>query len=336
MTASTRDEVRLDILRLEYPRVLLSAGALVAAISALNWIEAPESSAWLHAMDGACALVLVGLGLWLLRAHLPGTVLPWVFAAGAAALVLSLVVQVHLSDDPMAFVYVVIALTALGPTTLVWVPFLAVAAASLLGIWVVAVTSPTAHPAEWMIVSLSALLVSAILLRTRMRSIEALAKASDLAQRLAVTDELTGLLNRHGLQAQLPRLLSMSQRLEEPVFALFVDIDGLKIANDRYGHAFGDDVIQLSGQAVQASVRGGDLVARWGGDELVVLGIGHHPAPGDFAHRLDEHVNLSGIDRARWPGHLSVGFAQGDPSTVSVDELIGRADADMYGRRGTR
>jgi diguanylate cyclase len=120
------------------------------------------------------------------------------------------------------------------------------------------------------------------------------------------------------------------------VFALFVDIDGLKIANDRYGHAFGDDVIQLSGQAVQASVRGGDLVARWGGDELVVLGIGHHPAPGDFARRLDEHVNLSGIDRARWPGHLSVGFAQGDPSTVSVDELIGRADADMYGRRGTR
>ena len=88
-----------------------------------------------------------------------------------------------------------------------------------------------------------------------------------------------------------------------PIFAIFVDIDGLKLANDRHGHAFGDEVIEVAGHAVLASVRGGDLVARYGGDEIVVVGIGQHPDPEAFSRRLDEHVTASGIDRARWPGH---------------------------------
>lgn len=85
-----------------------------------------------------------------------------------------------------------------------------------------------------------------------------------------------------------------------------------------------------------ASVRGGDLVARWGGDELMVVGIGHHPDPAAFAHRLDQQVTATGVDRSRWPGHLSVGFAEAEATTASVDDLIELADADMYGRRGAR
>ena len=120
------------------------------------------------------------------------------------------------------------------------------------------------------------------------------------------------------------------------MFAIFIDIDGLKLANDRHGHAFGDEVIGVAGHAVLASVRGGDLVARYGGDEIVVVGIGHHPDPDAFSRRLDEHVTASGIDRSKWPGHLSAGFAAGNPADVSADDLIHQADADMYGRRGAR
>lgn len=282
-----RDQVRLDIVRQEYPRVLLWTGGLLLIISLLTYLEEPEAPFSLHVIDAIAAAVLLAVGVVMTQVTLPGRLLPWLFATAAAFLLAALLDQVSINGAPIEFVYVAIVLTAMGLTILSWTPFVTV---SVLG----------------------------------------------LARRLAVTDELTGLLNRHGLQAQIPRLVAMSSRLDNTVFAVFVDIDGLKLANDRHGHAFGDEVIEVAGHAVLASVRGGDLVARYGGDEIVVVGIGRNPDPEAFARRLDEHVTASGIDRVKWPGHLSAGFAAGDPADVSVDELIHRADADMYGRRGAR
>jgi diguanylate cyclase (GGDEF)-like protein len=331
-----RDEVRLDIARAEYPRILIWTGGLLVILSLLTYLEEPEAPGALHVLDAIAALVLVTLGFVMLRFHPPGAAMPWLFGAGAAFLILSLLYQVVIDQKPVTLVYLTIVLTAIGPTILAWAPFVVVSLIGIAGIGAVVGTWEPGHPGEWLLVCVAALFVSGVLMRTRLRSIDALADASDLARRLAVTDELTGLLNRHGLQAQLPRVTAMAGRFDSTVFALFIDIDGLKVANDQHGHAFGDDVIEVAGHAVLASVRGGDLVARYGGDEIVVVGIGHHPDPDGFARRLDEHVTASGIDRVKWPGHLSVGFAQGDPTDVSVDELIQRADADMYGRRGAR
>jgi diguanylate cyclase (GGDEF)-like protein len=331
-----RDEVRLDIARLEYPRILLWTGGLLLALSLLTYLEEPEGPFAMHVIDAIAAAVLLAVGVVMTQVTLPGRLLPWLFAAAVAFLIAALLYQVQTDQKTIGFVYVTIVLTAVGPTILYWPAFIAVSLVGLAGVLFVVTAWDPGHPAEWMIVSIAALLVSSVLLRTRLRSLDALADASELARRLAVTDELTGLLNRHGLQAQVPRLSAMSGRLDNRMFAIFVDIDGLKLANDRHGHAFGDEVIEAAGHAVLASVRGGDLVARYGGDEIVVVGIGHRPDPDAFARRLDEHVTASGIDRARWPGHLSVGFADGDPAVISVDELIHQADADMYGRRGAR
>lgn len=251
-------------------------------------------------------------------------------------LIVTLAYQAHLDQKTIGMVYITIALTALGPTILFWIPFLVSSLISLTAVWIVVIGWAPGHPVEWLLVSLAAVLVGVVLLRARLRSIEAVARANELVRQLAVTDELTGLLNRHGLQAQLPRLVAIAARAEEPVFALFVDIDGLKVANDRHGHAFGDEVIESASQALLASVRGGDLVARWGGDELLVIGIGHHPEPADFARRLDQQVTSTGVDRARWPGHLSVGMAETSTVDANIDDLIEAADADMYRRRGTR
>ena len=118
-----------------------------------------------------------------------------------------------IEQEPIGFVYVIIVLTAFGPTILSWAPFITVSLLAIAGVWVVVTTWDPGHPGEWLIVSVAALLASSVLLRMRLRSLDALADASDLAQRLAVTDELTGLLNRHGLQAQIPRLVAMSGRL---------------------------------------------------------------------------------------------------------------------------
>jgi diguanylate cyclase len=331
-----RDEVRLRIARREYPRVLLWTGGLLLVLSLLTYLEEPEGAFSMHVIDAIAAAVLLAVGVVMTQVALPDRLLPWLFAVAVAFLLMALLYQVEIEQKPIGFVYVTIVLTALGPTIMNWAAFAAVSFVGLGGVLLVVTSWKPGHPTEWVIVSLAAVLVGGVLLRTRLRSIDDLADASELARRLAVTDELTGLLNRHGLQAQIPRLVAMAGRLDGTMFAIFVDIDGLKLANDRHGHSFGDEVIEAAGHAVLASVRGGDLVARYGGDEIVVVGIGHHPDPEAFARRLDEHVTASGIDRAKWPGHLSAGFAEGDPADVSTGELIHQADADMYGRRGAR
>lgn len=330
-----RTDVRLGIARQECPRILLWTGLLVIVISTLTWLEGPDQLILVHAIDYAVAVFLLALSWIISRDAVPLVAVPWVFALGVVAVQVAFVYEVHLEQDTLVFAYLIIIMTGFGPTTLAWRPFLAGAAAMTIALSFLSISWGDRW-ADWLIVGLTALTVGALLLHTRLRGIDALADASEQVRRLAVTDELTGLLNRHGLMAQVPRLTAMARRQQTALFAVFVDIDGLKVANDRFGHAFGDDVIQMAGESVLGSVRGGDLVARWGGDEMVIVGIGRHPDPASFSTRLDEHVTASGIDRSRWPGHLSVGFAQGDDADIPIDELIDRADADMYGRRGNR
>ncbi|MCH1928268.1 GGDEF domain-containing protein, partial [Shewanella sp. C31] len=81
-----------------------------------------------------------------------------------------------------------------------------------------------------------------------------------------LTDPLTGLLNRRGLEVELPKLLALSRRYKAPVSVVMLDIDRFKRVNDTYGHPVGDEVLTLLGRILLASVRQEDLVVRYGGE----------------------------------------------------------------------
>lgn len=87
----------------------------------------------------------------------------------------------------------------------------------------------------------------------------------------ATHDSLTDLPNRHYLTAELERMLAMMQREEAEPAALFLDLDGFKSVNDRYGHAAGDTLLVKVADRLRAAVRETELVGQVGGDEFVVL-----------------------------------------------------------------
>ena len=88
---------------------------------------------------------------------------------------------------------------------------------------------------------------------------------------LSLTDELTGLHNRRGLQDFMTRTLSFASRHNETGILAFLDLDNFKEINDRYGHETGDRALKTLADTITSSLRGSDFVARVGGDEFVFV-----------------------------------------------------------------
>ncbi len=154
-------------------------------------------------------------------------------------------------------------------------------------------------------------------------------------QTLTRLDPLTGLYNRRFLVEQAPRLWRMARRDGSRVAALVLDLDHFKRLNDAYGHAAGDAVLREVAHALSATVRPSDIVARTGGEELVVLGLVSDP---DEATHLAERLRCA-IAGSRTPDGHAVTASVGVALTRPVDEesptdelwrLVDRADAAMY------
>src|SRR5262249_23159464 len=89
--------------------------------------------------------------------------------------------------------------------------------------------------------------------------------------KLAVADSLTGLFNRRYIEHQLLTEIAHCRRRGLPLTVILFDLDSLKQVNDTHGHAVGDSVLKTFAEQLQKSTRGSDLVARYGGDEFLVL-----------------------------------------------------------------
>ncbi len=96
-------------------------------------------------------------------------------------------------------------------------------------------------------------------------------RAAEAIEKLAHEDPLTGLANRHTLEARLDQSLADMRRYNKQLALIFIDMDNFKIINDSVGHAIGDDFLVETAKRLLQCVRGNDIVARLGGDEFVVV-----------------------------------------------------------------
>jgi len=152
---------------------------------------------------------------------------------------------------------------------------------------------------------------------------------------LALTDSLTGLYNRRYTVRHLDGLMSRTRDNGKPVSVLLFDIDRFKSVNDTYGHAAGDEVLRTIGLRASANLRGTDMVARFGGEEFVVV---MSDTPRDLAQmvaeRIRDRIAAEPIQLPDDPAGLtvtvSIGVATISLDDVTPDDILRRADAAMY------
>lgn len=145
---------------------------------------------------------------------------------------------------------------------------------------------------------------------------------------LASIDELTGLLNRREMKARSLTLLSQFSRTQHPLSILMIDIDFFKRINDNHGHAEGDRVLTELGLALNKCGRTSDLIARFGGEEfLILLPDTNLSQTITFTERLHQAVNKILVDNK--PLTVSVGAALFHVG-MSFEEIVNKADIALY------
>ncbi|WP_242654219.1 GGDEF domain-containing protein [Klenkia soli] len=153
-------------------------------------------------------------------------------------------------------------------------------------------------------------------------------------ERLSSTDPLTGLANRRSMTAAAERLWRQAQREGGSVAAFLLDLDRFKQLNDEHGHAAGDAVLLAVAGSLARTVRPTDVLARTGGEELVVLGLvdDHHDAR-QLGERLRTAVHQAGHQRHAVTASVGVALTSpvlGENPQDAVWRLIDRADLAMY------
>ncbi|MDH5327492.1 MAG: diguanylate cyclase [Gammaproteobacteria bacterium] len=151
-------------------------------------------------------------------------------------------------------------------------------------------------------------------------------------QKKAITDALTGIVNREQVFTELSRALEQSRENRTPICLAMADIDHFKKVNDSHGHQVGDSVLIDVARRIKASLRGKDVVGRYGGEEFMLI---LHNIPLDTAQKIAQRIRLRIADHPINLADLilsvtmSFGLTMARPEDT-VETLVKRADEALY------
>jgi diguanylate cyclase (GGDEF)-like protein len=189
-------------------------------------------------------------------------------------------------------------------------------------------------PNESLLLLQANLAVEAVTLLAVAAIVWQLRQAELTARQLAVSDPLTGLANYRRLMTALTDEIKRSQRTGRPFAVLLLDLDGLKQINDGHGHLVGNRALCRVADALRASVRATDVVARFGGDEFAcVLLEASEVGAKDLASRVGKRLAL---DLELPPVSVSCGGAEYPRDGATVGPLLDAADHALYAAKVTR
>lgn len=182
-------------------------------------------------------------------------------------------------------------------------------------------------------IGLAITVIGLAILYLRTHQLNVALKASRLKLReMAHHDALTGLPNRNLLEDRLTQALAQADRAGNKLAVCLADLDGFKPINDKLGHKAGDDVLQDIAANLKATIRAGDTVARWGGDEFVLLvtGITDIEQIDETMRRVLAAVARSNTHSGGLPVSASIGVSIFPTDAQTPQTLFKNADAAMY------
>jgi diguanylate cyclase len=282
LTSDPRQRVRLQQALLAMALMALSVLVFVYAARVAGTPPAWVAVWTLVSLGGMTAMWLaIRSGVSRRWADPSLTVPQMLFAITSGAVAYTLSGPVRGATFPVLLVILMFGMFQLRPR---WVTLVSVYALGLFGTVMAwkAQTEPAvfAPAVEWghfamlaaMLPAVSVLAARVARLRTRdRRQRNDLAQALSRIQDLATRDELTGLVNRRHMSLLLEQERQRSARSGRLFSVAMVDIDHFKAVNDHYGHSVGDDVLRSIARQMPQALRSTDIVARWGGEEFVVL-----------------------------------------------------------------
>ena len=151
--------------------------------------------------------------------------------------------------------------------------------------------------------------------------------------RMWVYDTLTGIFNRAGFFKFAPNIIKKARKKGDNLFALFLDLDGLKTVNDRYGHDEGDAFIKAMANVLSQVHRHGELLMRYGGDEFVVLTHGYdHEDAADYIRQIKKGIDeYNQVSNHPYILDASMGYSIMAPvEDLDLEAFIEMADQEMY------
>jgi diguanylate cyclase (GGDEF)-like protein len=247
----------------------------------------------------------------------------------ALALVTGLLLVTGYGNSPFFFVFYLVAVAvALGPS--IRVAFLATAAATLAYLGVLAL-DPNRNGYATADLLRFGLNIGSLWLLAFLAGVIAARFRSAIGE--SQLDPLTGLLNRAQIFDTLEQEVSRTRRSDRGFCLLMMDLDGLKAANDNFGHDRGDDLLRATGAVIKRSIRTVDSAYRFGGDEFVVL-LPETDIPGAFVVAEKIRAGIEEIGYALMHGEVqtsvSIGLVSHPEDGSTADELMRAADAAMY------
>ncbi len=161
-----------------------------------------------------------------------------------------------------------------------------------------------------------------------------LSDANARLERLAVTDQATGLYNRHHFFAVVEHLFAEARRYELPLCCMMIDADYFKQINDDHGHMFGDHVLKVLSDRMRRNIRRSDVLARYGGEEFALVAPNTDLNTGvTLAERLRAAAEQEPVTLGKTSATvtISLGLASSEVMTTGTfDDLLNSADQALY------